>query len=111
MRATSLSLTVEPSAFARSTMSPNCAVEFSWPLTTTVAKIAWPGTLGKSPIVPEETCAFCAEIAADTLAVDRLKPVSFCGSIQMRIARSVPKSCAVPTPCRRWISGNTLREA
>ena len=61
--------------------------------------------------MPDETCAFCARIAALTSVGDRLKPTSLAGSIQMRIARSVPNSCAWPTPGMRWISGSTLREA
>ena len=73
-------------------MLPNCATDSSWPFTTTVAKIVWPGMFGRSPIVPDETCAFCAWIAAATFAVERLKPTSLAGSIQMRIARSVPNS-------------------
>jgi hypothetical protein len=40
-----------------------------------------------------------------------LKPTSLAGSIQTRIARSVPNSWAWPTPLMRWISGSTLREA
>ena len=111
MRATSRSRTVEPSVLARSTMLPNCSTEVSWPATTTVALIGWPATIGRSPIVPDETCAFCARIAALTSLVERLKPTSLAGSIQIRIARSVPNSCAWPTPGRRWISGSTVRDA
>jgi hypothetical protein len=40
-----------------------------------------------------------------------VEPTSLAGSIQMRMARSVPNSCAWPTPGTRWISGTTLREA
>ena len=73
-------------------MAPNWSTLLSWPLTTTVAKIACPATFGNSPIVPDETCAFWLRIAAATSAGERLKPTSFSGSIQIRIARSVPKS-------------------
>lgn len=96
---------------ARSTTLPNSSTLVSWPLTTTVAKIVWPGRLGRSPIVPDETWAFCARIAAFTSDADRLNPTSLAGSIHTRIARSVPNSCAWPTPGMRWISGNTLRDA
>ncbi|MNL78539.1 hypothetical protein D3C87_2049570 [compost metagenome] len=65
--------------------------------------------LGKSPMLPAETWAFCATMAALTSAGVRLKPISFCGSIQMRIARSAPYNCALPTPSRRLISFITLR--
>ncbi len=92
-------------------MLPNCSTVESWPLTTTVAKMPCPGRLGSSPMVPEDTCAFCARIAALTSVAERLKPTSLAGSSQMRIARSVPNSCAWPTPGMRWISGSTLREA
>jgi hypothetical protein len=54
--------------------------------------------LGKSPMLPAETWAFCATMAALTSAGVRLKPISFCGSIQIRIARSAPYSWALPTP-------------
>ena len=111
MRATSRSRTVEPSVLARSTMPPNCATELSWPLTTTVAKIACPLAMGRSPMVPEDTCAFCARIAFVTSVGVRLKPTSFAGSSQMRIERSVPNSCAWPTPGMRCSSGSTVREA
>ena len=46
----------------------------SWPVTTTVAAMPWPATLGRSPMVPEDTWAFCARMAALTSAGDRLKP-------------------------------------
>ncbi len=72
MRATSRSRTAEPSVLARSTMLPNCSTLESWPLTTTVAAIAWPVMLGRSPMVPEATCAFCARMAALMSADDRL---------------------------------------
>jgi hypothetical protein len=71
----------------------------------------WPSTMGSSPMLPAETCAFCARIAATTSALDSWKPCSFAGSIQMRIACSVPNSCAWPTPGTRCSSGSTLREA
>jgi hypothetical protein len=61
--------------------------------------------------VPDDTCAFCARIAAAASAFERLKPTSLAGSSQTRIARSVPNSCAWPTPGTRWISGSTLRDA
>ena len=111
MRATSFSRTVEPSVLARRTMSPNCSTVVSWPATTTVALIGWLPAIGRSPIVPDETCAFCERIALLTSIVERLKPTSLAGSIQIRIARSVPKSCAWPTPGMRWISGSTVRDA
>ena len=111
MRATSLSRTVEPSGRARSTMLPNCSTLASCPLTTTVAAMLCPATFGKAPISPAETCAFCARIAATTSAVLRFRPSSLAGSIQTRMARSVPNNCAWPTPGRRWISGTTLRAA
>jgi hypothetical protein len=71
----------------------------------------WPATLGRAPISPADTCAFCARMAAVTSAMDRFSPSSLAGSIQMRMARSVPNSCAWPTPGRRWSSGSTLRAA
>ncbi len=111
MRATSFRRTVAPPGSARSTMLPNCSTELSWPLTTTVAEMPWPATLGSAPISPADTCAFCARIAAFTSAALRLKPSSLAGSIQMRMARSVPNSWAWPTPGTRWISGSTLRVA
>ena len=92
-------------------MSRNCSTVVSWPATTTVALIGWPATIGRSPRVPEETWAFWARIAALTSFTDRLKPTSLAGSIQIRIARSVPNSCAWPTPGMRWISGSTVRDA
>ena len=76
-----------------------------------MALIGVPATIGRSPIVPDETCAFCARIAATTSVVERLKPTSLAGSSQIRIERSVPNSCAWPTPGMRWISGSTMREA
>ncbi len=54
-RATSRTRTVEPSRPARSTMSANCAVSVSWPLTTTDAAIDCPGTCGVSPMDPDDT--------------------------------------------------------
>ena len=83
----------------------------SWPLTTTVAAMPWPATLGKSPMVPEATWAFCERMAALTSADDKPKPASLAGSIQMRMARSVPNSCTWPMPGSRCNSGTTLREA
>ncbi len=62
-------------------------------------------------MVPDETCAFCPRMAFVTSCGDRLKPTSLAGSIQTRIARSVPNSCAWPTPGTRCNSGNTAREA
>jgi len=62
-------------------------------------------------MVPAETWAFCARIALVTSAMARLKPTSLAGSTQMRIARSVPNSCAWPTPGRRCSSGSTVRAA
>ena len=111
MRATSLSRTVEPSALARNITLPNCSTVDSWPLTTTVAAMPCPATLGKLPISPAETCTFCARMAAVTSAAERLKPSSLAGSIQMRMARSVPNNCTWPTPGKRCNSGTTLREA
>ena len=67
--------------------------------------------LGRSPIEPEDTCAFCARIAAFTSAAERSKLTSLAGSIQTRIACSVPNSWAWPTPGMRWISGSTVRDA
>ena len=57
---------------ARSTMLPNCATVVSWPATTTVALIGWLATMGRSPIVPDETCAFWLRMAAVTSVVERL---------------------------------------
>jgi hypothetical protein len=111
MRATSFSRTVEPSALARSTIWPNCSTVVSCPRTTTVADIVCASTAGRSPMVPEATCAFCAAMAAVTSVVASRRPTSRAGSIQMRMARSVPNSCACPTPGTRWISGSTLRTA
>jgi hypothetical protein len=111
MRATSFRRTVAPSALARSTMLPNCATLPSWPLTTTVAAMPWPATLGNAPISPADTWAFCARMALLTSAAPRLKPSSLAGSIQTRMARSVPNSWAWPTPGRRCSSGTTLRAA
>ena len=96
---------------ARSTRLPNCSGDVSCPLTTTVAETPCPGVFGRSPIAPAETCAFCARMAAFTSAADKLNATILAGSSQMRIARSVPNSCAWPTPGMRWISGSTLREA
>ncbi|MNR22582.1 hypothetical protein D3C85_1395420 [compost metagenome] len=93
MRATSFRRTVEPSAWARSTMLPNCSGVDSWPRTVTVAEIDWPVMLGSSPIAPDATWAFCDWMAAVTSADDKLKPWSLAGSIQMRIACSEPNSC------------------
>ena len=62
-------------------------------------------------MVPDDTWAFCARMALVTSLADRLKPTSLAGSIQIRMARSVPNSCAWPTPGKRWISGTTLRDA
>jgi hypothetical protein len=50
-------------------------------------------------------------MAALTSAAERLKPTSLAGSIQMRMARSEPNSCAWPMPGRRCSSGSTLRDA
>ena len=96
---------------ARSTIWPNSSTEVSCPATTTVALIGVPATIGRSPSVPDDTCAFCARIAATTSLVERLKPTSLAGSSQIRIERSVPNSCAWPTPAMRWISGRTVRDA
>ncbi|MNT95484.1 hypothetical protein D3C72_2373730 [compost metagenome] len=71
--------------------------------------ISWVVRVGKSPMLPAETWAFCATIAALTSAGVRLKPTSFRGSSQIRIARSEPYSVALPTPSRRLISFITLR--
>ena len=76
-----------------------------------MALIGWLPAIGRSPIVPDETCAFWARIAFTTSFEDMLKPTSLAGSIQIRIARSVPNSCAWPTPGMRWISGSTVRYA
>ena len=92
-------------------MRPNCSTVASWPSTITVAATDWPVMLGSSPIAPDETCAFCLRMAAFTSAADKLKPVNLAGSIQTRMARSVPNNWACPMPGRRWISGSTLREA
>jgi hypothetical protein len=62
-------------------------------------------------MVPDATWAFWVRIALLTSVGDRLKPTSLAGSIQMRIAFSVPNSWAWPTPLMRWISGSTVREA
>jgi len=62
-------------------------------------------------MVPDDTCAFCARMAAVTSIDDRPKPASLAGSIQTRIARSVPNNCAWPTPGTRCNSGSTLRAA
>jgi hypothetical protein len=43
-------------------------------LTTTVAAMVWPAMLGSSPMVPEDTWAFWARMAAVTSAAARLKP-------------------------------------
>src|SRR5665811_2073525 len=77
MRATSRKRTLEPSVLARSTMLPNSSAEVNWPFTTTVAETPWPATLGSSPMVPEDTCTFCARMAATTSAGDRLTPCSY----------------------------------
>ena len=111
MRATSLRRTVEPSALARSTMSPNSLVELICPGTTTVAEMLWPLRLGNSPRLPADTCAFCAWIALATSAADRLKPCSLAGSTHTRMARSAPNSCTWPMPGKRCSSGTTLRAA
>ena len=109
MRATSRKRTVEPSPAARSTMAPNCATLASWPLTTMVADIGWPGTPGTSPSVPAETWAFCARIALLTSAGLSPNETSLAGSIQIRIARSLPNNWAWPTPRMRCTSGWMLR--
>ncbi len=62
-------------------------------------------------MVPLATCAFCARMAAVISAVEMLKLSIFAGSIQIRMARSVPKSCACPMPFSRSNSGTTLRDA
>ncbi|MNL60457.1 hypothetical protein D3C87_1842700 [compost metagenome] len=90
---------------------PNCSTLDNWPLTTTVAAMPWPATLGRSPMVPLATWAFCARMAAVISAEERLKLTILAGSIQMRIERSVPNSWAWPMPGRRCSSGTMLREA
>jgi hypothetical protein len=111
MRATSFRRTAEPSVLARSTMLPNCSTLLSWPVTTTVAAMLWPVMLGRSPMEPEETCAFCPRMAVVTSEGDRFRPCSLAGSIHTRMALSVPKSCAWPMPGTRCSSGTMLREA
>ena len=59
-----------PSGLARSTMSPKASMEASWPSTSTVAEISCVLTWGRSPITPDATWAFCAEIAEFTSAGD-----------------------------------------
>jgi hypothetical protein len=54
-------------------MLPNCSGVVSWPRHHDGRRRPdWPGTLGRSPMVPAETCAFCARIALLTSLVDRL---------------------------------------
>ena len=96
---------------ARNTTLPNCSTDDSWPLTTTVAAMPCPATLGRSPMVPEAICAFCARMAFVTSAADSAKPASLAGSIQIRMARSVPNNWAWPIPGKRCSSGITLRDA
>ena len=52
-----------------------------------------------------------AATEAVTSAADSDKPASLAGSIQMRIARSVPNNWAWPMPDKRCSSGTTLRAA
>ncbi|MNH23505.1 hypothetical protein D3C79_834030 [compost metagenome] len=78
-------------------------------MTRMVAVISWVVRVGRSPMLPADTWAFCATMAVLTSAGVRLKASSFCGSIQIRIARSAPYSCALPTPSRRLTSFITLR--
>ena len=68
MRATSFRRTVAPPVCARSVMLPNCSTVDSWPGTITVAVVAWSGASGRSPMLPADTCAFCAAMAALTSA-------------------------------------------
>ena len=57
-----------PSVSARSVMLPNCSTVDNCPGTTTVAVVVWPCASGKSPMLPADTWAFCAEMAAFTSA-------------------------------------------
>ena len=51
---------------ARSVMSPNCSTVDSCPGTITVASVACLLASGKAPMLPADTCAFCAAMAAFT---------------------------------------------
>ena len=67
--------------------------------------MVWPATLGCSPRLPAETCAFWLRIALVTSIGDSPNATSLAGSSQIRIARSVPNNWAWPTPGMRCNSG------
>ena len=107
--ATSPMVTFEPSAFARSTMAANSAGVCSWPCTVSGMVTRWPSTAGESPRRPGAICAFCCAMAAVSSPMAMLYDTSLAGSTQMRMARSEPNSCTLPTPGMRRSSSVTLR--
>ncbi len=85
-RATSAMVTTEPSLCALSTMSWNSCTVCSLERAVTVALSIWPGTAGRAPSWPAETCTFCVFSAATRSEGTRAYFSISAGSIQMRMA-------------------------
>ncbi|MNT08477.1 hypothetical protein D3C72_1432210 [compost metagenome] len=85
-RATSPTVTSEPSVAALSTMPWNSSTVLSLVRAVMVALSIWSLTAGSAPSCPADTCAFCefsAEMMSDGISANCS---SLPGSIQMRMA-------------------------
>ena len=107
-RATSRSLTCEPSGMTFSRMAPNCSGVRSSVDSVIAAVSCWFCTAGVPPSWPPEICTFCACSAAVTSSGARAKLLSLFGSSQMRIAYCEPKMLRLPTPLTRLIGSWTF---
>jgi hypothetical protein len=85
-RATSASVTTEPSGAAFSTMALNSSTVCSLVRAVMGALSICPPTAGRAPSWPAETCAFWALSAATMSEGIRAKRSRRAGSIQMRMA-------------------------
>ena len=107
MRATSFSMTFEPSLFTRSRIAPNCAGVVSRLDAEMVAFNAWVFVDGEPPIWPTESCTFWFVIAVVTSLVVSPTACNLTGSSQMRMACCAPNSVTSPTPSI-CVSGSSI---
>jgi hypothetical protein len=86
MRATSRTLTCEPSGFERTMISSNSFGSCSSPLATTLYWYSCPWRAGSAPTNPAAACTFCSRTAAMTSAGVSASEASRSGSTHSRIA-------------------------
>ena len=103
--------TKEPSGRERITIAPNASGSASRPRTDTLYWNCWSRGAGICPTWPAGACRFCSLTARITSAGVSPREAMRSGLSQMRMPKSEPNICTLPTPLTRLSAWITLMDA